>query len=161
MKRQYQSFSRHPLARAIALASTSSLLGGQAIAQDEGGKSQKLEEIVVTATKRQVDMQDIPQSIQAFGASDIQTLGFSNMNDYEKAIPSMSTVNTSPGRSEVVFRGVSTGSGEWRTDSGSAVYFGETPMTSATQAVDPRLVDIERLEALPGPQGTLFGSSSQ
>jgi outer membrane receptor protein involved in Fe transport len=115
----------------------------------------------VTATKREENMQDLPQSIQAFGTEDIKTLGFSNMREYKKAIPSLSTVQNSPGRSEVVFRGVSTGSGEWRTDSGTAVYLGDIPMTSATQAVDPRLVDIQRVEALPGPQGTLFGSSSQ
>ena len=57
------------------------------------------------------------------------------------------SVTTVPGRNEVVFRGVSTGTGEWRTDSGSAVYLGDVPMTSATQAVDPRMVDIERVEA--------------
>jgi len=161
MRRSCQSFSIRPLARAIALASASSLVAGQATSQDEVGQAPRLEEIVVTATKRDADMQDVPQSIQAFSADDIKALGFTNMKDYEKSIPSMSTVSTSPGRSEVVFRGVSTGTGEWRTDSGSAVYFGETPMTSATQAVDPRMVDIGRLEALPGPQGTLLGSSSQ
>jgi outer membrane receptor protein involved in Fe transport len=83
------------------------------------------------------------------------------MAEYMKAIPSMSTVAESPGRNEVVFRGVSTGSGAWRIESGSAVYLGDIPMTSATQAVDPRTVDVARIEALPGPQGTLFGSSSQ
>jgi len=162
MKQDNKLFSIHPLASAIALATASTLLAGQAFAQQaEAADGTKLEEIVVTATKRAIDMQDIPQSIQAFSTDDIKALGFSNMNDYQKAIPSMSTVTTSPGRSEVVFRGVSTGSGEWRTDSGSAVYFGDTPMTSATQAVDPRLVDIQRVEALPGPQGTVFGASSQ
>jgi outer membrane receptor protein involved in Fe transport len=61
----------------------------------------------------------------------------------------------------VVFRGASTGTGEWRIDSGSAVFLGDIPMTSATQAVDPRTIDVQRIEALPGPQSTLFGSSAQ
>jgi outer membrane receptor protein involved in Fe transport len=161
MTSQYQKFSFNPLGRAIALASISSLFVAQAAAQEGSDQGARLEEVIVTATKRELNMQDLGQSIQAFDSDDIKTLGFSNMNDYQKSIPSLSTVATRPGRSEVVFRGVSTGSGEWRTDSGSAVYFGEIPMTSATQAVDPRLVDVERLEALPGPQGTLFGSSSQ
>jgi outer membrane receptor protein involved in Fe transport len=108
-----------------------------------------------------MDMQDLPQSIQAFTTEQIEKLGFKNMQDYLKAIPSMSAVAVSPGRNEVVFRGISTGTGEWRTDSSTAVYLDEIPMTSPTQQVDPRMVDIQRMEALPGPQGTMFGSSSQ
>ena len=161
MTSQYQKVAFNPLGRAIALASISSLFVAQAAAQEGSDQGARLEEVIVTATKRELNMQDLGQSIQAFDSDDIKTLGFSNMKDYMKSIPGLSTVSLRPGRSEVVFRGVSTGSGEWRTDSGSAVYFGEIPMTSATQAVDPRLVDVERLEALPGPQGTLFGSSSQ
>ncbi len=120
-----------------------------------------LEEVIVTATKREVNMQDLPMSIEAFSNEQIEIMGLNNMRDVLRVVPSMSTVTTVPGRNEVVFRGISTGSGEWRTDSGSAVYLGDIPMTSATQAVDPRMVDIARVEALPGPQGTLFGSSSQ
>lgn len=157
----YRKFPFNSLGRVIALIPVSSLVVAQAAAQDGSGRSEGIDEVIVTATKRELNMQDLGQSIQAFGTDEIKALGFSNMKDYQKSIPGMSTVTTSPGRNEVVFRGVSTGTGEWRTDSGSAVYFGDTPMTSATQAVDPRLVDVERLEALPGPQGTLFGSSSQ
>jgi iron complex outermembrane receptor protein len=120
-----------------------------------------LEEVIVTATKREMNMQDLPMSIEVFNTEQIEQMGLVNMADLVKAISSLSVVTTSPGRNEVVFRGVSTGSGEWRVDSGSAVYFGDIPMTSATQAVDPRTVDIARVEALPGPQGTLFGASSQ
>jgi len=131
-----------------------------ALAQD-ADEELVLEEVIVTATKREVNMQDLPQSINVFNTEQMQEMGMFNLQDALKAIPSMSTVTTVPGRNEVVFRGVSTGSGEWRTDSSSAVYLGDIPMTSATQAVDPRMVDIARVEALPGPQGTLFGSSSQ
>lgn len=155
-------FTLRPLARAIALATatTPALVAAQTADQTEQGAG-ALEEVIVTATKREVNMQDLPMSIEAFSGEQIETMGLFNMSDYMKVIPSMSTVTTVPGRNEVVFRGVSTGSGEWRTDSGSAVYLGDVPMTSATQAVDPRMVDIARVEALPGPQGTLFGSSSQ
>ena len=58
-------------------------------------------------------------------------------------------------------RGISTGTGEYYTDSQVAVYLDDQPMTSSSQQVDVRLIDIERIEVLPGPQGTLFGSSSQ
>ncbi len=120
-----------------------------------------LEEVIVTATKRSLDLQDVPQSISAFTTADIEKLGLRRMNDYIKALPSVTLINSQPGRNSVVFRGVSTGSSEYRTDSMTAVYLDEQPMTTNSQQVDPRLIDIERVEALPGPQGTLFGSSSQ
>jgi outer membrane receptor protein involved in Fe transport len=151
-----------PIARAIALATATTPALAMAQSTEETQQAAgALEEVIVTATKRAVNMQDLPMSIEAFGTEQMEKMGMLNMRDALNVIPSMSTVTTAPGRNEVVFRGVSTGSGEWRTDSGSAVYLGDVPMTSATQAVDPRMVDIERVEALPGPQGTLFGSSSQ
>lgn len=155
-------FSYRSIARAIAIATatTPALAVAQSVEQSENAPGE-LEEVIVTATKRAVNMQDLPMSIEAFNNDQIEKMGLLNMADILKVVPSLSTVTTVPGRNEVVFRGVSTGSGEWRTDSGSAVYLGDVPMTSATQAVDPRMVDIERVEALPGPQGTLFGSSSQ
>ena len=159
MKRSMDRFKLHPLTRAIALATATAPAAAHLYAQEQA--QPVLEEVIVTATKREVNMQDLAQSVQAFNTEQIGKMGLDNMSDLLRAIPSMSTVTTVPGRNEVVFRGVSTGSGEWRTDSGSAVYLGDVPMTSATQAVDPRNVDIERVEALPGPQGTLFGSSSQ
>lgn len=152
------AYNKTPLAQAVAIAiATMSVTAVAQETQSDGA----LDEIIVTATKREMNLQDIPQSIQAFSEEDIDKLGLTNMADYMKAIPSLSTVTTSQGRNEVVFRGVSTGTGEWRIESGSAVYLGDIPMTSATQSVDPRTVDVARIEALPGPQGTLFGSSSQ
>ncbi|MEH6607074.1 MAG: TonB-dependent receptor [Pseudomonadales bacterium] len=161
MRYKIPGLAINPITRAVAIATAASMASFSAFSQNNSNSPVALEEVLVTATKREVNLQDVPQSIQAFNNEQIKKLGFSNIQDYQKAIPSMATVSTSPGRSEVVFRGVSTGTGEWRVDSGSAVYLGEIPMTSATQSVDPRLVDIERVEALPGPQGTLFGSSSQ
>jgi len=148
--------AKTPLAQAVAIAIATMSVG--AVAQET---EVVVDEIIVTATKREMNLQDVAQSIQAFSSEQIDKLGLDNMAQYIKAIPSISTVTTSPGRNEVVFRGVSTGTGEWRIDSGSAVYVGDIPMTSATQAVDPRTIDVARIEALPGPQGTLFGASSQ
>ena len=70
-------------------------------------------------------------------------------------------VNALPGRNAIIMRGVSTGTSEYRTDSQVSVYLDDQPMTSNSQQVDVRAIDIERIESLPGPQGTLFGSSSQ
>jgi len=138
----------HPAAAALAQSSDDANKGG-------------IEEIIVTATKRAVDLQDVPQSITAFSNADIEKLVFKNMEDYMKAIPSASLVNSMPGRNSISMRGITTGSAEYRTDSQVAMYLDEQPITSISQQPEIRMVDIERIESLPGPQGTLFGSSSQ
>ena len=76
-------------------------------------------------------------------------------------MPSVSIVSTWPGQTSIIIRGISTGSAQYRVDSQVSVYLDEQPMTSITQQADVRLVDIARVEVLPGPQGTLFGSSAQ
>ena len=120
-----------------------------------------IETVLVTATKRSTNLQEVPQSITAFSTGDIQKMDFKSMEDYMKAIPSASLVNSMPGRNSLSMRGISTGSAEYRTDSQVAVYLDEQPITSISQQPEVRMVDIARLESLPGPQGTLFGSSSQ
>ena len=147
-----------PLAAAVVAA----LNPSAALAQEENESAPGgLEEIVVTATRRAESLQDVPQSIAAFSTEEIQRQAFQKMEDFVKALPSMNLVNVMPGRNSVIMRGVSTGSAEYRTDSQVAVYLDEQPMTSISQQVDVRMIDIARIESLPGPQGTLFGSSSQ
>jgi outer membrane receptor protein involved in Fe transport len=133
---------------------------GTALAQ-ENNDDMVIDEIMVTATKRAMNIQDLAQSITALTEEDISRQGISSMEDIIKSIPSMTLAADQPGRNKIVFRGLNTGSGEYRTDSSAAVYLDEIPMTSVSQQLSPRMVDIERIEALPGPQGTLFGSSSQ
>ena len=120
-----------------------------------------IEEIIVTATKREAELQDVAQSISAFTEDDIERMGMDSMEDYVRALPSMYMQATKPGRNQLVMRGISTGSDQFRTDSQVAVYLDEQPMTSISQQVGPSSVDMQRIESLPGPQGTLFGSSSQ
>ncbi len=106
-------FNLRPLARAIALATATmpALAAAQAANEAEQGAG-ALEEVIVTATKRALNMQDVPMSIEAFNSEQIDKMGLFNMSEYLKVIPSLSTVTTVPGRNEVVFRGVSTGSGD-------------------------------------------------
>lgn len=120
-----------------------------------------LEEVIVTATYRAMNLQDLPQSIQAFTTDDIIRNNFSDFQDIANAIPSLTIVAVQPGRNSVKFRGLSTGTQEFYTDSAVGVYLDETPLTLNSQQVWPAMVDIERVESLPGPQGTLFGASSQ
>ena len=133
--------------------------GTAAIAQDSD--SGRLDEIVVTATKREMNMQDLGQSITALTTDDLEKQSMQGMEDYVRALPSVTLANEIPGRNSVIMRGVSTGTQEFYTDSQVAIYLDEQPVTTISQQLDVRMVDIARIEVLPGPQGTLFGSSSQ
>jgi outer membrane receptor protein involved in Fe transport len=142
----------------MAVAVSTALTGGtQAFAQDD----RMLEEVIVTATKREASIQDIPQSVQAFTAEDIQRRGFKGIDDYFRQIPSLTATNREPGGTSVTFRGVASSGIQFGTNPSSSVYLDEQPITTAGRNPHPRLIDIERVEALSGPQGTLFGDSSQ
>jgi iron complex outermembrane recepter protein len=131
-----------------------------ALAQDAPAAS-RLEPVIVTATRREVNLQNVAQSVTAISTEDIEKQAFQTLDDVVTALPSVNLINALPGRNNIVVRGISTGSGEYYTDSPIGVYLDDQPMTAISQQVDVRLIDIERVEVLPGPQGTLFGSSSQ
>ncbi len=120
-----------------------------------------LEEVVVTATLRRTSVQDVPQSITVIGTEQIEKSGFKEMGDYLKALPSVTLAQLEPGRNNIIFRGVSTDSEDFYGDAQAGVYLDDQPITTNATQVSPYLVDIERVEALPGPQGTLFGSSAE
>jgi iron complex outermembrane recepter protein len=120
-----------------------------------------IEEIIVTATKREMNMQDLGQSISTLSSETIARQAMQGMEDFVRALPSVSLSNSLPGRNSVTMRGVSTGLQEFYTDSQVAIYLDEQPVTTISQQPDLRMIDIARIESLPGPQGTLFGSSSQ
>jgi iron complex outermembrane receptor protein len=150
----------------LAVAIISALSASVAMAQESEAVTEQenlmLEEVIVTATKREVSMQEVPQSILAFSTADIQRRGILDMYDVVSAVPSLALIAAKPGVNFMVFRGIGTMlSSDLRVDSQIAVYLDDQPMTSVMGQFDPRMVDIERIESLPGPQGTLFGSSSQ
>lgn len=145
-----------PLATAVvaALSPTEAV-----VAQDDD--STRLEEIIVTATKRELSLQDVPHSIDVLSTAELERIGAKSIEDIIKALPSVAMNTTVPGRNSLVIRGISSGAFEYRTDAQVAVYLDEQPMTTNSQQVGIRAIDMARVEALPGPQGTLFGSSSQ
>lgn len=120
-----------------------------------------LEEVIVTATKRKSNLQDLPQAITAFTTADIERQGFAVLDDYAAKIPSLSFARREPGGTSIVFRGVASSGIQFGTNPSAGVYLDEQPITQAGVNPDPRLIDIERVEALSGPQGTLFGDASQ
>lgn len=131
------------------------------MAQQAGPGELRLEEIVVTATRRDANLQNVGQSITAFSTADIEKQAFQGVADVIAALPSVNLIAAMPGRNSIVMRGIATGSAEYRTDSQVAVYLDDQPMTSISTQVEVRTIDLARIEVLPGPQGTLFGSSSQ
>jgi outer membrane receptor protein involved in Fe transport len=154
-------FVMTPLAASVASALFSQAAFAQADdADSEDEESLALEEVYVTATKRETSIQDVAQSITAFATMEIERRGIIDMADVAINLPSISLTSDRAGMNEFVYRGISNG-GSWRLDSQVAMYLDEMPMTMSTTQLDPRMVDIERVESLPGPQGTLFGSSSQ
>jgi len=141
---------------AAAVSATLSMAGGAASAQTSGG----LETIIVTATRRAENLQEVSESISAFDTAAIEIRGLKQMDDYVKYIPGMSLGVREPGATTIVFRGVAASGLSYGAVSSSALYLDEQPITQDANP-DPRLIDIERLEALRGPQGTLYGASSQ
>jgi outer membrane receptor protein involved in Fe transport len=120
-----------------------------------------LGEVIVTATKRAERLQDVSESISAFDSEDIAMRGLTKIDDVAKYIPGLSLAQREPGGTTIVFRGVAASGIQFGAVSSSALYLDEQPITQSGRSVDPRFIDIERVEALRGPQGTLYGSSSQ
>ena len=122
-----------------------------------------LTEIVVTAERRSENLQKVPVAIVALGAEKLAQLQVSNFNDYARYLPSVSFDTGAPGTANVYFRGVASGGDG--NHSGPlpsvGVYLDEQPITTIGGALDLHIYDIARVEALAGPQGTLYGASSQ
>ena len=119
--------------------------------------------IIVTATKREENLQDVPISVQAIGTKRLDQLNISNFEDYTKQLPSVSYQTIAPSATVVYMRGVATGGDGNHTGSFPSVgsYLDEQPITTIGGTLDVHIYDIARIESLAGPQGTLYGASSQ
>jgi iron complex outermembrane receptor protein len=128
------------------------------------GETAVLEEITVTAQKRAENLQDVALSIQAFGTARLDELHIDNFDDYAKFLPSVSFQKVgSPSFEHTYMRGVSSGGDGNHSGSQPSVgmYLDEQPITTIDGNLNMHIYDIERVEALAGPQGTLYGASSQ
>lgn len=126
--------------------------------------SDKLGEVVVTATRRTTTVQNTPISIQAFTGAQISSRGIRDVDSLVSSVPAIAVRNTGgPGEEEFEIRGLNSQGGN---SSMVGLYFGEIPLSTAMGAqvgknsMNPGLYDLERVEVLSGPQGTLYGSSS-
>lgn len=151
---------------------TSSMLTGiaPALAQQQTASNAGIETVIVTAQKRSENIQKVPLSIQALSTQKLEDLHIASFNDYVKFFPSITyTVggagggNAGPGFANISMRGIVSGndgnhSGPLPT---VGVYLDEQPITTIGGTLDLHVYDIDRVEVLSGPQGTLYGASSE
>ncbi|MBU1374947.1 MAG: TonB-dependent receptor [Alphaproteobacteria bacterium] len=137
-------------------------LSGPAFAQT-GGDQAELSEIIVTAQKRSENLQDVPISIQALSQEKIERLNAKDFVDVARHLPSVSIRSIVPGVGNIFMRGISSGPDGGASGSlpSVGVYLDEQPVTTIQGTLDIQMFDIARVEALAGPQGTLYGASSQ
>ncbi len=153
-----QRFQRTPLAAALGVALLP-LVSSPVHAQ--------LEEVVVTATKQEASLQDVPVAVSALTEESLNQRGVSNFSDYLIELPNVSAGGAGPGQSTMYIRGVAsttpnlTTSGVAGLSPNVALYLDEQPMSQPGRNLDIYITDINRVEVLAGPQGTLFGASSQ
>ena len=147
------------------LASASALPAYAATADSDAAAaspSATVQEVIVTATKREENLQSVPISVQALTPAILSQHQVSSSDDFIKLLPSVSFQSFGPGQSQLYFRGITTGGDGLHIGSEPAtgVYLDEVPLTTIANGVDLHVYDIARIEALAGPQGTLFGASS-
>ena len=146
-----------PIAAAVSAALCPA---AQVMAQEDAGHA-VLEEVVVTARKRTESAMDIPSSIQALTDADLANMGAKGIEDFSRFIPTVNVVSYSATSYNVVFRGATIDGGGYVAQNPASVYLDEVSVTSTGSQPGVRMVDIERVEALSGPQGTIYGSSAQ
>jgi iron complex outermembrane recepter protein len=129
---------------------------GYAADAQSAAASDEMTEIVVSAQRREESLQRVPLSVQALTSETLQEKQVVALDDYVKLVPSVTVTSLGPGRSSVYFRGIATGAG----GPTSGAYFDETPIQSGGRSLDPHVYDVSRVEALSGPQGTLFGAAA-
>lgn len=118
------------------------------------------DEIIVTAQKREEAIQDVPLAVQAIGADDLEAAGVRQVGDLVKFIPGASIVNnTTAGRETISIRGIAAGT---TGDGLVGFYIDETPFSIVNLQLSPpgSLIDVERVEVIRGPSGTLYGSGA-
>src|ERR1700704_1488879 len=148
-----------PLASAV-FACTNVAYAQQA--PSSGNEVIGLEEVIVTAQKRTEDLQKVPISLTVLGTEQLEQHQVASFDDFAKLLPSVSYQSLGPGQNQLYFRGIASGGDGLHAGSlpATGLYLDETPVTTIAGSLDIHMYDIQRVEALAGPQGTLYGASS-
>jgi iron complex outermembrane receptor protein len=154
-----------------ALMATTVLAGSPALAAEAAGAAAaasssggtEIGEVIVTAEKREENVQKVPLSIQVLDTKTLTKLNINNFQDYIKFLPSVGFQTLAPGQTTIYMRGVSSGDNANHSGPLPSVgsYLDEQPITTIGGTLDVHIYDIARVEVLPGPQGTLYGASSE
>ena len=162
------TWDRRPLGVAISAALVTSVAGVTgAEAAEAADETRAIEEVIVTATKRAESMQDIAVSVSALQGDALDQLRVNSFDDYIKHLPNVVMMGVGPGQSEIYIRGAATEQSKNTIASiqgsspATALYLDEQPVSFGGRNLDVYVTDMSRIEVLPGPQGTLFGASSQ
>ncbi len=146
-----------------SLLLTTTMLAGAPVLAQTPAPVEGSDEIIVTAQKREESLQNVPISIQAIGTKKLDQLNVSNFNEYAALLPSVTFQTGTPGTAQVYMRGIASGGDG--NHSGPlpsvGIYLDEQPVTTIVGAIDVHIYDIARIESLSGPQGTLYGASSE
>ena len=140
----------------ILSVGTLAAIGPSSLAAQESN-SAVLDEVIVTANKREQLINDVPISIAVLSGQQLDRMGANGLEDYFTSVPGLSLVDRGPGRNNVIIRGISNDS--YGSTATSALYFNEVPVSEATYP-DLHTFDVQRIEVLRGPQGTLYGAGS-
>src|SRR3984957_974889 len=146
-----------------ALGYTASALAQNADEARSSTSSVELQEVVVTAERREGTVQSTPLSITAYSGAQLEAQGVTDLSDVGYQTPGVSEKNSGPGQTEYEMRGISSAGG---TSPTVGFYLDDVPLTAPAEGlegkvvVDPSLYDLNRVEVLRGPQGTLYGSGS-
>ena len=160
----------HKCARAVAaiLGTHAAGAGYAASTPDQSGESTGgIQEVVVTAQRRSENAQDVPIAIQAFTGDTLRQLNVTSFDDLIRYLPNVTAPSFGPGQDQIFMRGLSAGS--VATQSGGsingfpnvAIYLDEQSGQLPGRNLDVYAADLERIEVLEGPQGTLFGAGAQ
>jgi iron complex outermembrane recepter protein len=155
--------SKLSYAIAVILGSSSAV----AATASDADTSDSIQEITVTAQRRTENMQDVPIQIQALTGETLKQLNVATFDDYVKYLPNVSAASNGPGQGSIFMRGLSTtmpgeqGSGGIGSFPNVAVYLDDQSGQLPGRNLDVYAADMERIEVLEGPQGTLFGAGAQ
>ncbi|MDO7083688.1 TonB-dependent receptor [Pseudocolwellia sp. AS88] len=156
-------FTKLHCAVLTAIAASGNIYAEEAIKQPKA----QIETIEVTATKRSESIQAVPVTVTALTGDSLEKLGVANFGEYVEFLPNVVFQGTGPGQNEIYIRGAATSQTNISVSSVQALqpsvafYLDEQPVSMQGRNLDIYATDVERVEVLPGPQGTLFGASSQ
>ena len=149
------------------MSGTSAASVQAATGSDTDTNSDTIQEITVTAQRRVENMQDVPITIQALTAETLTQLNVQTFDDFIRYLPNVTSASTGPGEGSIYMRGLSTtlpgvqGSGGIGSFPNVAVYLDDQSGALPGRNLDIYAADLERIEVLEGPQGTLFGAGAE